>query len=226
MLKINTNKWCSASTTEVHVQGLLLICRSMNENFVLKSTKIVASSFRVILNSGLRKTVLCSCSQVGKGTWIIPILEIKLRGASGLSLALWFLLSHFWVWIIFCPPHGEVSEWPSLLLTSVDLPWWKQQVGPAFISQSWQEVLWGWCALPMSLYIQCYWMSEAKFLPGQAKLKAVSEGCTFVIEYLGYINQEHAEKGDVYWHLKHWFFTDLLRQTCWSSGGMIQTVNN
>lgn len=50
------------------VQGLLLVCRSMNENLVLKSTKIVALSFRLGLNVGARKTVLHSCSQMGKET--------------------------------------------------------------------------------------------------------------------------------------------------------------
>lgn len=69
------------------VQGLLLVCRSMNENLVSKSTKIVALSFRLVLNAGGRKTVLPSCSQVGKETLMIPILEMKVRAASGLSLA-------------------------------------------------------------------------------------------------------------------------------------------
>lgn len=49
------------------VQGLLLVCRSMNENLVLKSTKIVALSFRLVLNVGARKNCPSQLFSDGEG---------------------------------------------------------------------------------------------------------------------------------------------------------------
>lgn len=126
---------------------------------------------------------------------MIPILEMKVRAASGLSLALWFLLSHFWVWIIFCPPHWQVPEWPSLLLTSVDLLWWKQQVGPAFISQSWHGGFVRMVCTPHVLVDTMLLNEWSKIPPRSGKNQGCFRRMHICYWILGYINRGHAEKG-------------------------------